>query len=313
MKNFDLSALTVRNLQLLIGIVEAGSVSDAAAQLGMSQSSASHSLDRLRMQLGDVLFVRVGRKVAPTDFTRQIYPNLKKTLVDLEAVLTGADFDIGPRTHPVTVAAHTTEMLPILRRLEREIRKDGADIRVRFIELGNRSNTLSILESAKADIAVVPALEAYPVELEWEALYRDEFACFRDRQRPARPLTLDEYAQAAHATLDFGADRPSIVDGALDKLNIQRRVLVSAANSYVLGKLMRSTPYIATLPRCLAETAFEGFDVSAPPLTLPTLSYHFVWHRRVSHSSRHKWLWDKLNSVGRAFSNDLGRAPLPGI
>jgi DNA-binding transcriptional LysR family regulator len=57
MSNFDWSDLDAHLLQLLVAVVEAGSVTGAAQRLGVTQSAVSHLLDKLRSITGDPLFV----------------------------------------------------------------------------------------------------------------------------------------------------------------------------------------------------------------------------------------------------------------
>ncbi|MDZ4123041.1 MAG: LysR family transcriptional regulator, partial [Hydrogenophaga sp.] len=61
MNDFDWSDLDTRLLQLLVAVVEAGSITGAAQSLGVTQSAVSHQLDKLRRITGDALFVKSGR------------------------------------------------------------------------------------------------------------------------------------------------------------------------------------------------------------------------------------------------------------
>ena len=61
MTGFDLNLLPVA-----LAIFEERSVSGAATRLGMSQPSVSVALNKLRKALGDPLFVRTARGMAPT-------------------------------------------------------------------------------------------------------------------------------------------------------------------------------------------------------------------------------------------------------
>src|SRR5256885_15378984 len=66
MRQIDGSQLDGRLLQLLLAVLETGSVTAAAQRLGVTQSAVSHLLDKLRAITGDRLFVRQGRGIAPT-------------------------------------------------------------------------------------------------------------------------------------------------------------------------------------------------------------------------------------------------------
>ena len=82
---------------LFIAIYEQNSISKAAQILSISQSAASHALQRLRQHLQDDLFVRTGSKMQPTPFADQIYPEIKMHFYDSEyfdaasAIQTGID------------------------------------------------------------------------------------------------------------------------------------------------------------------------------------------------------------------------------
>ncbi len=55
-----------RLLQLLVAVVEAGTITGAAQRLGVTQSAVSHLLDKLRAITGDPLFVKSGRGIVAT-------------------------------------------------------------------------------------------------------------------------------------------------------------------------------------------------------------------------------------------------------
>jgi molybdenum-dependent DNA-binding transcriptional regulator ModE len=66
MSKFDYSDLDGHLLQLLVAVVEVGSITGAAQRLGVTQSAVSHLLDKLRAITGDPLFVKSGRGIVAT-------------------------------------------------------------------------------------------------------------------------------------------------------------------------------------------------------------------------------------------------------
>ena len=52
MQKFDTSSLSLRNLRLLIEIFDAGSVSEGASRMELTQSSASHALAKAALKNG---------------------------------------------------------------------------------------------------------------------------------------------------------------------------------------------------------------------------------------------------------------------
>src|ERR1043165_6952925 len=82
LRRFDLNLLVVFEMLML----ERG-VTRAAERLGRTQSAVSHSLSRLREQLGDPLLVRGGRGMEPTAFALDLIDQARPILRSIQRVL----------------------------------------------------------------------------------------------------------------------------------------------------------------------------------------------------------------------------------
>ncbi len=71
---------------LFIAIYEQKSISKAAQILSITQSAASHALQRLRSHLKDDLFVRSGSQMLPTPFAEQNYLIVKNALIAIQSI-----------------------------------------------------------------------------------------------------------------------------------------------------------------------------------------------------------------------------------
>lgn len=60
-------------LSLLVEIIDAGSLSKAAARMGMSRANASHRLAQFERQLGQQLMRRTTRRIEPTELGWKLY------------------------------------------------------------------------------------------------------------------------------------------------------------------------------------------------------------------------------------------------
>lgn len=74
------------NLYPLLSQFMSKSISNAASSLNITQSAASHALQRLRQQLEDDVFIRVGNKMSATPFAEQIYPTVKQALLTIQNI-----------------------------------------------------------------------------------------------------------------------------------------------------------------------------------------------------------------------------------
>lgn len=301
MKKIDVLSIDGKLLKTFLTVYEEKSVTKAAGTLGTSQSTISHSLDKLRQCVGDPLFIKSGRGITPTNVATSIAPTISRIIGEIEGLALQSEYIPKQDNSSFIVATNVTELLPVLIPLKRAIRREAPDVTIRFVELGVRTNALSVLANGLADVAITASVGAYPVELSIDRYYQDDFVCFFDESRGNPPDTIEKYGHARHAVLDFGGATKSIVNAALDDAGHTRKIGLAASNSYALAKLASGTDLIATLPKRLEATAFKGFSHIAPPFALPPVTYDLVWHRRTQDSSRHKWLRKLMMSAVSIF------------
>src|SRR5882672_3501251 len=82
LRRFDLNLLVVFDILMM-----ERSVTRAAERLGRTQSAISHSLARLREQLGDPLLVKGGRRMEPTAFALEFVEQARPILRSIQRVL----------------------------------------------------------------------------------------------------------------------------------------------------------------------------------------------------------------------------------
>ncbi|MCY9852228.1 LysR family transcriptional regulator [Vibrio mediterranei] len=81
----------VENLQLLYTLLEVyytQSLSEAGRKLGKTTSSVSKDISKLREQLDDPLFVRSNNRMLPTEYVKNIAPEIEQMLRDIRHTLT---------------------------------------------------------------------------------------------------------------------------------------------------------------------------------------------------------------------------------
>lgn len=78
--------ITFRQLDAFRTVVSTGSVTDAAALLGISQPAVSRLVSDLEAELGFDLFQRLGRVLVPTDEARLLVDEVRQSMAGLEHV-----------------------------------------------------------------------------------------------------------------------------------------------------------------------------------------------------------------------------------
>ena len=82
LRRFDLNLLIIFEV-----LMTERSVSRAAERLGRTQSAVSHSLSRLRGQLGDPLLIKAGVRMQPTAFALDLIEQTRPMLKGIQRVL----------------------------------------------------------------------------------------------------------------------------------------------------------------------------------------------------------------------------------
>jgi DNA-binding transcriptional LysR family regulator len=79
-------AITLRQLEIFIAVVETQQVTRASARLHLTQSAVSMALSELQNQLGGALFDRRGRKLLVNDRGRYLLPLCKNILCQVDSI-----------------------------------------------------------------------------------------------------------------------------------------------------------------------------------------------------------------------------------
>lgn len=93
MKSIDYRSIDGQLLKTFLVILEEGSVTKAAERLGVTQSSVSHSLGRLRTFVNDPLFVRSGQLFLPTERALSLKEPVQVVLDGIESLTHERTFD----------------------------------------------------------------------------------------------------------------------------------------------------------------------------------------------------------------------------
>jgi LysR family transcriptional regulator, nitrogen assimilation regulatory protein len=145
--------LDLRPLRHFTAIVEMGSLSRAAAHVGIAQPALSHQVAALEGELGVKLLDRGPRGVTPTDAGRTLYRHAQVLLRQLDQVRRAVNVGDGVSgTVSVGLSATTAEILsvPLLRKLQAE----HPGIRLELVALPRRLLG-EMLFNGRLDIAVL--------------------------------------------------------------------------------------------------------------------------------------------------------------
>lgn len=281
MNRIDYLELDGRSLRLFLAVLDTGSVTAAADELGLTQSAVSHALHKLRAIVRDPLFVKSGRGIVATAHAEGLAEEARVILATLKDFSRGARFDPARAELALTVAANDLQrdlLLPgFVQALEREI----AGVRLRIIP--SDAPTPDILREGGCDLLITP----FPPEgadILQRNLFRDEYACFYDPAVRAAPTSQADYLSARHVSVVYPDRTQLVFDAQMEALGLRRDFAVSVASFSGVAAFLRGTNRLATLPRLLGAGLMRDFAAAPVPgrPRVDSLSMSLVWHRRHS-------------------------------
>lgn len=266
----------------------------AAVILSLSQSAVSHALNRLREQLGDPLFVREGRGVAPTPLARQLAPGIQDALGGLlRSVSRGQHFDpqrdrrtfrlnMPEQMEPVVlpaILAHLRQVAPTL-----EVRSSS----VHWAELKHE------LLAGRIDLAIEIARPT-DTDLRQQLLLRDPLCVVAGPQFRGE-LSVERYLAAEHVAVTSWRRGICVEDLALGHLGLARQVRQRCQHYLSAALLVAQSEQLLTMPRQYAELINAGLPnrLLELPLELPAVSLNLYWSRASESDSGNRWLREQL-------------------
>jgi DNA-binding transcriptional LysR family regulator len=267
------------------------SVTRAALDLGLTQSAVSHALGRLRELLGDALFVRDGRGLAPTPRADALIGPVRAALGELSRALAApVAFDPADSRRVFTLASVDLFDLAILPAITAALR--AAAPRAALHVRAHGPASVEALHAGELDAAIHPVLDGpdpLPTAgLMRRTLLREGFVVFTRADHPFDG-SLDAYVAADHLVVSPDGAGRSPVDAHLAALGLTRRVAARLPQFAAALALVAATDLVLTAPATLVTLAPPSVRACPPPLDLPGHSVTLVWSARFDDDPAHAW------------------------
>lgn len=276
-------------------------VSNAASEMGITQSAISHSLTRLRNHYRDPLFVRVSKGVAPTEFARGIRADVEK-FVNQATLLSEKTDSFDPSTAKGRITIATTEYFEIVigtklyMKLRREAPGVQLSVRPTFDSLPKQK-----LEDGSYDLAIAGFYKNLPEGFYQQTLFSDSFATAFRKGHPKikDKIKIDEYFSCDHTLITLQGD---FKDGLsrMDKGKRSVRNIPWGSSSFLSpGWIISETDLILTAPSLLLEKYKTHFpiEVQKCPVDVPPISIQMVWHAITNQNPLRKWIRGAIKDI----------------
>jgi DNA-binding transcriptional LysR family regulator len=298
-----LAGLDLNLLVALDALLQEANVTAAGRRIGLSQPTMSHSLARLRELVGDPLLVKEGRALRRTALADRLAPAVERLLVEIEATLLGARV-FAPRraTRTFRIATNDHCGAVLLPEVVERLRRAAPLVQ---LEIHAHRGPAPVRELARGelDLALGTFLEVDPA-LRTRTLFDDGFACLLRRDHPLGPgpLTLARYVELEHLLVTSPSYGLGLVDRALERRGLKRRVAVRVPFFLVASPIVARTDLVVTLPSRLARlaSAGQGVRMVPVPLELGSVVVQQVWHQAADADAASIWLREQVEKAARA-------------
>ncbi|RFO97437.1 LysR family transcriptional regulator [Rhodoferax lacus] len=300
MNKFDHSDLNGRLLQLLLAVVETGSITAAASRMGVTQSAVSHLLDKLRAITGDPLFVKSGRGIQATAHAQALALRARDLLGELERFTQAGAFDPLHWNTRFTVAANEFQRDVLLPELMQRLRVKAPGVVLQVIPSGIPS--LEMLRQQQCQLVISPR-PPDGADIMQKRLFEDRYRVFYDPAQRAAPQTKAEYLAARHVTVVYEGGRALDVDQWMTTRGVRRNFAVLVQGFSGLAPFLQGSALLATAPGLLQSRIPQGLASAAVPVPCPKLPMFMVWHLRHQQDAAHRWLRQELEALVPAVLN----------
>jgi DNA-binding transcriptional LysR family regulator len=293
LRRFDLNLLIIFEV-----LMTERSVSRAAERLGRTQSAISHSLSRLRGQLGDPLLIKAGVRMQPTAFALDLIEQTRPMLRGIQRVLSPRYVFEPAHSQRVFRVAAPDFMLTVFAHLLSRLRSEAPGVSAEWT--APREPTLLDVAEGQIDVAIVPAELHLPEGVASEAVGSLGWRCFGRKDHPAfGKWSRRTWTQWPHLVVRVGDSLTSPVNVAASAAGLERTIAGWVPHFSAIAPVLANSDLLATLPAVAMAETMHAFDLESRevPFPIAPLPHAMVWSTTRSRDPAMTWLRDRLRPI----------------
>lgn len=296
LRRFDLNLLVVFEVLMF-----ERNVTRAADRLGRTQSAVSHSLSRLRDQLGDPLLIKAGVRMQPTAFALDLIEQARPMLRGIERVLSPRHIFDPASSQRVFRLAAPDFMLPVFTELLRRLQSDAPGACVEWTS--PREPTLLDVAEGQVDIAIVPAQLRLPKDVSSEAIGSLKWRSFGRKGHPAfSNWGRKTWSHWPHLAVRVGDSLASPVNLAAAAAGLKRRVGGWVPHFSAIAPVLVSSDLLTTLPSIAMSSTVGPYNLESRnvPFPIAPLPHSMIWSSRLSARPEMTWFRERVQRIVRS-------------
>jgi DNA-binding transcriptional LysR family regulator len=292
-------------LRAFVAIYETRSLTAAAGSLYVTQPAVSQALGRMRRDLDDPLFERLGREMQPSELAHSLYPDFRDALARIDRTLDAVHgFDPAQYDRVFRIALSELGEIGYFPAIIDAVRSAAPHARIEAVAL-DVERLPEWLSRGSIDLAVTSSRVAG--DFSHVVLKSQGYGVLMSRNHPlaASGVDLDAYLRATHVGVASDSGRPN-VRSALARLGARLDEPVMVNHFASVPPLLAARPdMIATVP----DTIGAGWATSWPlvvhdlPFDMDSVDVSLFARTTAQHSVALDWVFE---TVRRAISGTHG-------
>ncbi|WP_147302679.1 LysR family transcriptional regulator [Thalassotalea euphylliae] len=293
-----LEKLDVKQMRLLLLLLQKRSLSKVALALNVSQQAISMQLKSLRMIFDDPLFVRDGQGMTPTAHALSLGDVIANVLSQLEQAAHPAQFLPEKVTATVVISATDYAQYTVTNRLFFRIRQlaPGIKLIVKELEIETLSTSMA---SGQLDLVVTtPAFLSD--NLPYAPLFKETYQLVSSAKLPPKQLThiqaLNHYDHVI-----VSPSRANLTGSSqswFEAQGVKRNIVAAIPHFSMLVDYVSNGDVLAYVPsKMLPNPGLREIHLPQQP---PGFEVVVAWHPSRSQTPLHQWLVTQMQAITAA-------------
>jgi DNA-binding transcriptional LysR family regulator len=319
----SLQRIDLNLFKVFEAVIAFRSVAAAAKHLGVTPSAVSHAIGRLRLALGDELFVPGEAGMVPTPRALEIAPGIQSGLGLIQNSITTKVFSPGDSTRLFRISATDYGTIVILGRLVERIANLAPNIEFCVFPY-SRPDVVRSLDDDYVDL-IIGWFDELPKRIKRRHILFEREALIVRRGHPLteKPASKDRVLSYSFLVVEMTGTGDRASEGFMDERGVAKRVwmdrlviesenrdedepaahvAMSVPYYSAVPSIIRSSDTVAAVPERLgrqlsASGDFVLLDLSFRPWEV---AIEAIWHERDENDEALQWLMSELTRAAES-------------
>ena len=281
-------------LLALDALFQTGSVTGAARRMNVSPPAMSHTLSRLRLAVGDPLFVRAGNRLVPTPRAVAMRDRVSRAATEIGALLRPAvPLDIATLERTFIIRASDAIIVTVGQALDALVRKEAPGVALHLVGV-------LLAEAREVDLDIGVQYGIAP-DQRIQTLDHDEMIAVVRKGHPLSKRRVPSVRLSALEHIAVASQRAKLEELTKPRRGRSWRPPSRIVPSFLAAAaLVRASDAYTVIPNRLAATILDAFGLCRLSVTGPETKVAIAqaWSPRFDNDPGHIWL---RGCVRRAF------------